>query len=236
MTTKKDATRQRLLEAGQTMALAKGALPHIDVRLTEVLGEVGLTTGAAYNIWTSQDEFRTDLAIEVSSLFRDRTLFSAVADQLEITADQSLKQHLETLATMILSASNDDLSFFLPLRFWAVHEQPEAIAEALSAGYERCDSILVSIIEQICNSYALTTRDEHSVDEVATMAVACLEGFLLRHRIAPGTQFSSGADAALLAQLLYSLVQSSLRPMEAGNHDAMWDPAERMPEAAALAS
>ena len=62
-------TRRLILEAGLQMLLERGATAGVQhIRLQEVLRSVGLTTGAAYRIWTDQTDFHRDLAVEMVGL------------------------------------------------------------------------------------------------------------------------------------------------------------------------
>jgi len=64
-----DETRRLILEAAIQMLLERGATAGVQhIRLQEVLRSVGLTTGAAYRIWTDQTEFHRDLAVEMVGL------------------------------------------------------------------------------------------------------------------------------------------------------------------------
>lgn len=212
MTTKKEATRLRLLEAGKEMAIDNGALPHIDIRLTDVLAQVGLTTGAAYNIWGSQDEFRTDLATDVAKTFSERE-FTAEDCQPDI-ADGSLEDCTDGLAEWMLTSTVEDMAFYLPLRFWGVREVPEPIAEAIREGYARSEATLAKIITQICDRYGLDLIEGRSVEDLASMTLACLDGVLLRNRFTDEDPASQRANIAMLAAMLLSLFEATLVPKE----------------------
>jgi AcrR family transcriptional regulator len=68
----KESTRQLLLDAGFEMMLERGLDVGWGIRVADVTERVGLTTGAAYQIWSGsrtrdgrggQDKFHRDLAL-----------------------------------------------------------------------------------------------------------------------------------------------------------------------------
>lgn len=231
MTTKKEATRLRLLEAGMDLAIKKGAQPHIDIRLTEVLAEVGLTTGAAYNIWDSQDDFRADLAIEVAGKFSNRTLNgcgSTDTADVEQTASvalhsvetaASLSDYVRLLASSLVATNRDDMTFFLPLRFAGVRSVPESIKDRIREGYARSDASFASIIVDICDRFDLTIADGRTIEGVSLLAVACVDGILVRKRLTADAGNCSNASEAL-AKMLYALLQDALVPKTAPSYNS----------------
>jgi len=64
-----DETRRLIIDAGLQLLLERGASAGVQhIRLQEVLRSVGLTSGAAYRIWSDQDDFHRDLAVEMVRL------------------------------------------------------------------------------------------------------------------------------------------------------------------------
>lgn len=232
MTTKKEATRLRLLDAGMQLAVGKGALPHIDIRLTEVLADVGLTTGAAYNIWGSQDEFRTDLAVEVAGSFADRKLVEDAEKAQKDAMSTSLGSYVDELASSMVAHNGDDMAFFLPLRFWGVRSAPEPIVERIRVGYERSDAAFVAIINDICERFGLAIGNGRTVEEVALMAVACLDGVLIRNRFADAKGDGANSCACVLADMFRSILKLSLVPADGSQNFDIWDEQEDLSQTA----
>ncbi len=87
-----DDTRRLILEAGLQMLLERGATAGVQhIRLQEVLRSVGLTTGAAYRIWTDQTDFHRDLAVEMVGLrFAPPVTSASVAIQEVLESGGSL--------------------------------------------------------------------------------------------------------------------------------------------------
>ena len=85
-------TRRLILEAGLQMLLERGATAGVQhIRLQEVLRSVGLTTGAAYRIWTDQTDFHRDLAVEMVGLrFAPPVTSASVAIQQVLESGGSL--------------------------------------------------------------------------------------------------------------------------------------------------
>lgn len=64
-----EETRRLILDAALQLLLERGASAGVQhIRLQEVLNDVGLTSGAAYRIWSDQDEFHRELAVEMVRL------------------------------------------------------------------------------------------------------------------------------------------------------------------------
>ena len=57
-----DETKQCLLDAGERVLLQQASSDRLNLKLTEACKEAGFSTGAAYAHWTSQDEYRQELA------------------------------------------------------------------------------------------------------------------------------------------------------------------------------
>lgn len=89
-----DDTRRLILEAALQMLLERGATAGVQhIRLQEVLRSVGLTTGAAYRIWTDQTDFHRDLAVEMVGLrFAPPVTSASVAIQEVLESGGSLDE------------------------------------------------------------------------------------------------------------------------------------------------
>lgn len=62
---RKDRTRQRLLDAG-ILEIARNGLPLLRLpRVADAIAVTGFTTGAAYNIWPEQSLYHEDLCVEL---------------------------------------------------------------------------------------------------------------------------------------------------------------------------
>lgn len=81
-----EETRRLILDAGLQLLLERGPSAGVQhIRLQEVLRNVGLTTGAAYRIWSDQDQFHRDLAVAMVQLRfapPSASASSAIADVL----------------------------------------------------------------------------------------------------------------------------------------------------------
>ncbi|MCT9819760.1 hypothetical protein N3K63_05595 [Microbacterium sp. W1N] len=64
-----EQTRELLLRVGMQMLFERGASAGVQhIRLQEVLRRAGLTTGAAYRLWSDQDEYQRELAVAMLTL------------------------------------------------------------------------------------------------------------------------------------------------------------------------
>lgn len=88
-----EETRRLILEAAIQMLLERGATAGVQhIRLQEVLRSVGLTTGAAYRIWTDQDDFHRDLAVAMVRLrFAPPVTSASIAIRDVLASDGSME-------------------------------------------------------------------------------------------------------------------------------------------------
>lgn len=64
-----DETRALLLRVGMQMLLERGVSAGVQhIRLQDVLRRAGLTTGAAYRLWSDQEDYQRDLAVAMVQL------------------------------------------------------------------------------------------------------------------------------------------------------------------------
>ncbi len=72
-------TRQLLIDTGVTMLHERGITAGVThIRLQDVLRRAGLTTGAAYRLWSDQEAFHRDVAIAATGWRNDMPLTATV--------------------------------------------------------------------------------------------------------------------------------------------------------------
>lgn len=181
----KDDTRHKLLEAGRELLVADGLRQVIDIRLTDVLELVGLTTGAAYNIWDSQDEYRTELATYVAKNLEwadDRLLRDSLAN---MPTDVPLEEWITASGNAYFEAFVARWDYFILLQFWGVKNPDEELVAAIREGYDMVHQRLVFLFQVTVEMYDLKIEDPYTVDDMAVAATAICEGLAIRHRFEP---------------------------------------------------
>lgn len=197
-----EQTRELMLRAGADLvfAFAEGdgddvpasVLAHI--RMTDVASRAtaldpasgGVTTGSLYQLWPSQAEFQAELLFHLIDL-------AAVP-----AGDRPVQQGIELLA-----AGRDPLAVLaqaVDLDFRLTHEAPETyidLASYIAANHPKVRAALrssyLTVSERGRAFYELLMRIHgrrivapFTVDTLSTAIVACVEGFILRHRVDPG--------------------------------------------------
>lgn len=187
------------------MLLAKGLRQVIDIRLTDVLSNVGLTTGAAYNIWESQDDYRRDLAIFVAGNLQwsDELLEKALIDVAE---EVTLEQWIKTAGDAYFEAFTTRFDYFIMLQFWGVKDPDEELVDAIREGYRIVHQRLVALFEATIEMYDLDLLSPYTVDDVAVAATAICEGLALRHRFEPDRVETPAGP--MFSDLLHRLTKS----------------------------
>lgn len=177
-----DQTRQLLMDVALGMLHERGPAAGVThVRLTDVLDRAGLTTGAAYRLWTDQRAFHDELAIKAVR-WRDRDSTEKTARQvlpiiagggpwqevLRIGAEanlQSFPADIALLTTMALRAS----AYGQPALLAASHERHR---EAMTAYGQ--------LYQVVLDAYGRRMKPPFTLDHLCSLFAALSEGFGLQ--------------------------------------------------------
>ncbi|MEQ6897824.1 hypothetical protein [Microbacterium sp. KR10-403] len=186
-----EETRRLILDAALKLLLERGASAGVlHVRLQEVLRTVGLTSGAAYRIWSDQDEFHRDLAVEMMGLRVSAPTASAtaaIADSVEHggTVDDVIRaatrDHVEYAAQFHRSPESPDSHVFitaLALRT-AAGSWPELRAAA-AARHEESIAAFSRFYSELMLRFGYRMREPFTVRDLAEAMAALGEGFAVR--------------------------------------------------------
>ncbi len=164
-----------------------GRLAPGDERLAVVLRELGYTTGAGYQIWANQAEFREELAefivenIDYASL---RTAAEAIAELAE--QDLPFEQHVLAAGDRFMQGFLGREEFYVKLRFVAMTGDGSArILETLRHAYEQANVEAVELFEVVLNKFGRRVRPPLEMHDVTGAVTAALEGYALRERVQP---------------------------------------------------
>ena len=208
----KEATRQVLLDAGREIYLRKGLPEAIDVKLKDVLAEVGLTTGAAYQVWPKQADFQRELALYIAANYEFADPAAA------IDAVSALDVESSTPHDWVIAVSNAYFpafvahqQFFMALQFWGVADPRAELRDAIEAGYDQTHATFVAFYNHALDTYGLRVVEPYTVDDLAVMVTGATEGLALRHRFQPD-RLQTAAHHVLTATTL-AIVDSYLEPV-----------------------
>ncbi len=185
-----EQTRRLILDAALRLLLERGASAGVQhIRLQEVLRSVGLTTGAAYRIWTDQDDFHRDLAVEMMGLrFAAPTASAtaAIADavdggSLDDVVREAARDHVTYTDQFHLNPGSRDAHAFLTalaLRT-AAGAWPE-LRQASAARHEESIQAFTTFYATLMVRFGRRMRSPFTVRDLAEAMAALGEGFAVR--------------------------------------------------------
>lgn len=188
-----------------------GATEQIDLRLSAVLEHMGLTSGAAYNIWPSQSDFQHDLA---HHLIQNYAWAGPDRIGIKVDFDAEPTEEIRRLAELYLESLTDETQFYLTLRFWGIKDPSSELRGSIQASYA-ANHDLWRLFYQVGFEWAgLRMRHGYTLDDFVVMATMVTEGAALRHRFEP--ERVRGADNRnLYSEVLVAMVTHFTEPVDA---------------------
>ncbi len=210
MRSTKDQTRQRLLATGRDLIIEQGLRDTIDIKLTEVLARAGMTTGAAYNIWSSQDDYRRSLALHIAETMEwaDERLVGQAIDGL--SPDVALDDWITLACDFYFSAFVSRWDYYILLQFWGVKDPGDDLVAAVNRGYDVVHQRFRTLFQKALDVHRLEMIEPHTLDDLCVMATATCEGLALRHRF-QGQRLDTEAGH-LFTVMTKHLVHGCVRP------------------------
>lgn len=199
----KEQTRRDILDTALQMMIDDGATEQVDLRLSTVLDAMGLTSGAAYNIWSSQGEFQRELA---HHLVGEYSWAGPDQNEIKIDFDARPTDEIRRLAELYLDSLTDDTQFYLTLRFWGVKHPSAALLASVKDGYTNNHDLWRFFYSVGFQWAGLRIRDGYTLDDFVIMATMVTEGAALRHRFEPEA-LRSTAGHNLYSEALVALVK-----------------------------
>jgi AcrR family transcriptional regulator len=186
-----DETRTLILEAAIQLLLERGVTAGVQhVRLQEVLRTVGLTTGAAYRIWTDQDDFHRDLAVAMvgvrfappvtSAVIAIRDILAANGPLEEIVRAAALDQVTYSSRFHLEPESRDSHAFITALALrTAAGAWPELRAASAVRHRESIDAF-AEFYGALLHRYRRRMREPLTIVDFTEAMAALGEGFAIR--------------------------------------------------------
>jgi BetI-type transcriptional repressor, C-terminal len=224
----REATQAAMLEAATRMLFEQ---PGLDVLAVLKPVEVARrcdpprTTGAFYNIWPTQGDFRRDVLDHVLSVGR----FQGDQDALELLAGfltdtPSTAEMVRSAADLNFKGLRGDPAITLQLALWTQHASDPEICDRIRALYgamfERASPLYRKLLERAGRRMV----PPYTVEFLAVAVTALVEGLALRWTIDPdavpddaGAPPGVAADPArpwtLFSSLAYVLVMGMTEPV-----------------------
>ncbi|MEM7274531.1 MAG: hypothetical protein AAF547_15705 [Actinomycetota bacterium] len=182
----KAVTRAAILEKAYELYLNRELIPG-DERLSHVLDSLGYTTGAGYQIWSNQAEFREDLQVYIAENIEYASLRAiaeqvAELDRLELEFDQRVLEGAQRYIKAFLGREE----FYISLRFMSMPpDRPAQITDAVIQGYERLTWETVELFKAVLEVEGRRMKPGYDIEHLAVATTALAEGFAIRHRMQP---------------------------------------------------
>lgn len=203
-------TRVELLDAGLRVLMRDGLPSGFNVKLTDVVSEANRTTGAAYQIWATQDEFRLELATHAARhvSYADADIVEA-ALVIALGADADLWSVVEMTGRAYFEHLVSQPEFYVSLHFWATADNlPAEVAAAVQESYGLVQGAFESFFAAVLDHFDIAFVEPHTIADLTLAATAITEGAALRHRFA-----ASDAARVNIADVYISLLTSILATM-----------------------
>jgi AcrR family transcriptional regulator len=177
-----DETRKLLLDVGLRTLYERGVTVGVThVKLGDVATAAGLTTGAAYRCWESQEAFHHDLAV-AAMRWRERHSIAATVDGIRDLVDNqaSWREVVRCGAAANLTSFQKDQSFVTSIALRICAPFDDALE---SAGRERLDTALenfAALYGGLLKLYRRRIRPPFTLAHFTMMIAALSEGFVLQ--------------------------------------------------------
>ena len=214
--------RRALLEAGRAMAYEQPAGPPLEhIRLTDVAERAGVSVGALYHYWDSQDDYRDDLLDQVFAPSRFDPPADAGTDGLG-AVDLVELIRVGTTAELERLRTSPDLRVLMAM--WAAADP--AIEPRVAEHFRVVGEDWAGFYEAVFRAHGLEVRPPFTYAQVAALLTAIGDGLAVRSSVDPGVvptdvEVEGEGRWTLLGAALVALLPAFSRPI--GGDDTFGD-------------
>ena len=156
-----------------------------NVKVADVADRAGVTKGAVYHVWPSQEAYRKDLLARLLEHNRQ----SGVREMSELLQDVALLEGdpravLLQHADYVFDRLKDDPAFFARFSFFIYASNPE-VSELLGRGDDAIIEDFGPYVEMYLHLIGRRLRDPFTVAMLLTSISALFMGLCLRYRTSP---------------------------------------------------
>jgi len=205
-------------------ALAHVQLTEVATRATRIVragfradeldhDRASITTGAIYQVWSTQGEFQADLLFHIAEL---DAAFGPVIDEVTAIVNAAVAdgQPLqETLAAMIRRSfehTRESAIFYASLGFY-LRSGNARVRQVLAHGDEEFMAVIRPVWQALIDAYDLRMRAPYTLDDLVISIGAMLEGFALQWKRQPErTRDPHGAEGWSLPSRLALMAVSQM--------------------------
>jgi hypothetical protein len=193
-------TKQAILDTAVEMIDSDGIPERVDLRLSSVLGRMGLTTGAAYNIWANQEEFQRDLGL---ALLSDLSWAGPEVNAIDFEPrDNDPEAELKRLAKLYFKALTSRERYFVALQFWGVRQPSADLQDAILQGFRSNEERWAQFYSLGLDWAGLQLRSPFTMAEFANAVAMVTEGAAIRHRFDP-----EALESDLYSEMLVAILR-----------------------------
>jgi AcrR family transcriptional regulator len=165
-----------------------------NVKVADVADRAGVTKGAVYHVWPSQEAYRKDLLARLLEHNRQ----SGVREMSDLLRDVELlhgdpRTILLRHADYVFDALKDDPAFFARFSFFIYAANPE-VSELLARGDDGIIEDFGPYVEMYLGLIGRRIREPFSVALLLTSINALFMGLCLRYRTSPELVEPTGPD------------------------------------------
>jgi len=186
----RERTRRALLEAGLAI-LGDTPVEELlsQVTVKDVAKRAGLSPGAVYHYWDSQDDYRRALLETILSTERFRAdgqvaaVVTAIRQATERAGATSIRDSVHAGASKNFEmAAANPASLQLQLSLWAKHDD-ETVRELLAGLYRSLNDDFMPLYEKVVADSGRQFRPPFDARSLAVVLTALVEGLLIRHAV-----------------------------------------------------
>lgn len=208
----REESRAALLSAGIDVLVEKPTSGIRHARATDVVSRLGLTSGAFYNIWPSQEEFQHDLLEEVFDPKHWPTVGGARSMARDMASGGATFDELIAAGAALAWSQVQENEQMLRLQFalWAGGDP--TVASLIARQYQIVSHRWIEMFELVVSLYDLRPRTPNSLDKLSMGLTALVEGLYSRFVVEQvasedaSTKVSEGVFADMVRALVYAAV------------------------------
>ncbi len=180
-----------LVEESYRSKIPNAGLALSHVKLADVADQCGVTKGALYHLWDSQEEYWADLLsylVQTNTLFGVTELTSALAEMFQ---EDRPEPTLREFANVVFDSLSTSQSFVHSVGLSSYLADQE-VHDSFVSEFEGTIALMAPILETLISETNRRLVEPHSVLELVVALAALLQGLCLQRRLGE----ESGADLA----------------------------------------
>ncbi|GGL98059.1 TetR/AcrR family transcriptional regulator [Nakamurella endophytica] len=214
-------TRQLLLDTAVGLLHEQGpAAGVLHIRLSDVVARAGLTTGAAYRLWSDQRDFHDDLAI-AALRWRDRSLMTKTTDAIApvVRSGGSLADVLRAGAEANVQRMPEDVGILVTLALRAAAYRQPSLLRAAAERRQDAVASFGDLYGRMMQRFGRRLRPPFTMEHLCAAFTAVVEGFGVQTATGDGHPSvrlpeEGGREWTLLGVCLAALVDRFTEPGE----------------------